>query len=629
MSFLVFRLHPLSRVTVLKAIQILAFSMLFFSFNGIAESNKHVINELLKDFRDDLIKFQAGLSNSAGKKNFSLDLLMFRRGILLLDALGTPDAKIETLKEFPDLDKALKQFVNGEASLKDLASKREFSVTDFKAIEKAILTTKNGKEFSSKGDLGKFAEVFQLETEKRLSPQKSINEILSEMALRKLAKMPKDILLGEGTPLLKRINEQLGIPTLGELAAALKLGKLPLTDQQLLELNALLVPLQVQLTGGLAGGDALEDLYRIFVAKQPAQIRTEAPDFSTFLNQFAATQPKPNPALSERLGDLGRIEPFRIPGNRNGTGISSGPSFLSNTDGRAAAVSFNPAEEVLSGVGLSAQEKACLSQGPKAPQNYEMRLSFKSRPGSISFCSSTPVARKPQEAQEEPTPSSTEGMCLVNFFTAKHCVEPGDLASLSIKGITEPISKAQILVETTGPSVTGGDDSAVIKVEMTCRAAKSLRYVEPASADEARIQLSGAQGSGIAIARNREINVELNGSPFLFARGYIPGHSSSFSGFAVTADSENRGQKVKQGDSGGYQVACINGTPKVIGATSTVLVNAPGQTGGRLGRAASLASLDWLGTVLKTGQNSTPSFAVNSGEKNRGATTDRVVHPSL
>ncbi len=631
-------------VNAQKAIRILTVVALLIGLDVIAEPKTHVVDELLKDFRADLKSFQEGLNDSTSQKNFSLEALVLRKNLLLLRTLGTPETKIETVKEFPALAESLTQLIKEEPSLKDiskkLTEKKPLSVADIFAVEKAILTTQKGKEFALKGGLGNLAELFQLETEKKLNPQKSTKEILSEMAAKKLAKFPQDILVGEATPLLKNISEQLRAfnekkegkdkkaPTLGDLVAALKSGKFTLDPKDLLELNAFLVPQQVQLTGGLSSSDALADLFRVFVENLPPQRRADVPSFSDFLDRLANTQPRPNPALSAGLRNLGQIEPFRMPGNRNSSGAGSGESFLRNPDGRGASVPFNPAEAVFAGVGLSSSEKECLTKGPKAPQNYEMRMSFASRPGSVSFCSSTPVSLDPKKEKEEPTPSTAEGKVLVNFFIAKHCVEPGDLTSLSIKGVDEPVRKAQILVESPGPSVTGGDDSAVIRVEMSREAAKKLRYMEPATSQEAENQLRGGQGAGIALARNREINVEPNGSPFLFARGYVPGSEQKFSGFAVTNDPENKGQKVKQGDSGGYQVACINGTPKVIGATSTVLINSPGEKSGLLGRAASLASLDWLGTVLKTGQSPSQNSLAQVNDPKKGANSTREAHPS-
>jgi hypothetical protein len=161
-----------------------------------------------------------------------------------------------------------------------------------------------------------------------------------------------------------------------------------------------------------------------------------------------------------------------------------------------------------------------------------------------------------------------------------------------------------------------------------------LSYQKPATASEAAFAMEPREGTALLIARNRQVNVEAGGSNTLFARGYLTGGHQKFSGFAVTHDASNRSQVVKTGDSGGFQIGCVNGKPKLFGATSTVLVTGPNQQGGRLGRAASLASLDWLNEVLRS-PGSTPSSSLIANalrDKKNGAgnsSSDKLPHSGI
>ncbi len=619
--------------------------MLLAGMKAWAEPNdRNIVRNLVQDFRKDVELFEKGLAD----QNMSLPSLVLKRSLLLLQSRGNPDAEFKSLKEFKDVESEVLKLINEEPSLKPIAEKlkkgEKLLVKDIAEVEKAIFGTKAGQALIENGTVGKLAEVVRLEVEKRIKPGETSEALLTKMANSKLATLPKGWEVGEESPLLKKINGKLKellkdpkdpkaevpTPTFADLQENLK--KLGLSKDELLELNATLAPLPVLANGGFSAEETLRDLYDVFSSQQPSNQR---PSFDRILDSLAEQLPQPNPQGVGGLRPLSQLPPLAPGGFRSSPGGIENGFFSNNFQGGSPRFQLNPDEEALTGKSLSDKEKACLRSAK--PQNYELTLGMGG--GSAAACSSTPVALDIERAKTNPTPNK-DGMCEVNFFTAKHCVEGprglGAITGLNIQGVNEPIGRAEILVEDTTRSVTGGNDSAVIRVEMSCARAKTLSYQKPATSDQASMEMEPKSGTAMMIARNREVNVEQGGSPFLFARGYLAGGQPSFSGFAVTQDEENKGQVVKQGDSGGFQIGCVNDKPLLFGATSTVLVTEKGQRGGALGRAASLASLDWLNTVLRSGTGTPLEGLVANASRDRlqkrtGVETpvfsDKVTHP--
>lgn len=609
---------------------------------GVEDSplNEHVLSDLAEKFRGGTLKeFEEGLADPKLRENFSVDGILLRRALLLLQSASQPDTEMKSLKELPAIDKALKDFLKQSPELKKLLEKKALTVGDMAQIEKALLVNKTYPERDKL--MRELTALFDVQTEQILDPSLSAAEALKKLALRKIVSLPPEIEIGQRTPLLKEIDTKLRAllkeadpdstrnPTLKDLGRALASGKLKLSPEELTDLNGTLSPIQVQENGGFGTNEVLRQLYRTFASKLPPEEKRGLSSVEDFFGSFAKL-PNDRPAIPLLNGStvpLQRLSPFtpRLGGGGGGL-VSAAP-----TD-RLPSVPFDQMEERLGSRPLSPEETQCLTRS--GLKNYELQLNFASKPGSTSFCSSAPVAPDPEQAKATPkrsTEPGTEGQCEADFFTAKHCVEPGDLQSLAINGVNEPISHAAILVANTAPSVSGGDDVAILRVVMSCAAAATLTYQKLANSNQARQALGN--GAGVMIARNREINVEPGGPNFVFGRGYEPNaNAGEFSGFSLT--NQNGGKKVKRGDSGGPQVACVETSeglqPRIIGATSTILVTDRAASGSNLGRAASLGSLDWaIGAQLdksSPGINQLVDRGFIPRPQKNGA--DRAVHPT-
>ncbi len=598
----------------------------------------NLLDDLAPKFRPNLERFQTGMSDPALVKNYSLEAMLLRRAMLVLQNTAEETSDVKALKDFPEVEKLLRDLIAKEPKLEKLKNKKALTVGELSQVERLLLETKDAPELEL---MGKLAVVVDVETEKTLEPKLTTEQILSKLARRKLAVLPREalVLAGEGTPLTRKINEALKgqfkeknidrLPTFADLSKALKKKKLVLTPAGLLELNASLAPTVVQQDGGISANETLRQLYRGFAKNLNPVDRGGLKTVEDFFNRFEAKIPQRPFDRNEGVAPLKRLMPFAnlgsAPGNggRGGSGGNAG-LLQGNQVDRGSSFPFSNAIDAFSPQALNAEERQCLEN---SVQNAELILSFTSKPGSQTHCSSTAVSENPIESRSNPKHSKQKGLedkCEVDYLTAKHCIEPGDLESLSIRGVNEPISHAQILVANYNPSVTGGDDVAVIRTVMSCESAANVRYIKPATNPEATDAL--INHAAVMIARNRNVNVQSGQPNFLFARGYLPTNQGEFGGFSLTSQG-NAGQRVIQGDSGGPQVACIGNEPKVIGATSTILVTNPGQHGGNLGRAASLGSLDWLGGVLR-GASGTPteSVARSFGQK-KGA--DKIAHPTI
>ena len=214
---MVFTLHYLVLVKVtqqIKRLGLIAGSVILLAgMKAWAEpgtNDRHLVESALQEFRKDVSAFEKGIIDPDLQKNLSVPTLLLKRALLMLKGTKGEEREVKALKEFSDVEKAVRGLIDAEPSLKELSEKLKkgepIRVKDLGAVEKAILTTKTGKALIENGTVAKLTEIVGLEVEKSLDGAKSSEDLLNLMARTKLTALPKEWELGEDSALLKKIN---------------------------------------------------------------------------------------------------------------------------------------------------------------------------------------------------------------------------------------------------------------------------------------------------------------------------------------------------------------------------------------------------------------------------------------
>ena len=171
-------------------------------------NNDHVLKGLAEKFRDTTLeRFAEGINDPKLRENFSVDAVLLRRALLLLQSSGTPDTELKTLKEFPSVENTLRDFMEKSPDLKKLLEKKKFTIGDMAKVEKALLV--NDLFADREKLMGELAVLLDVETEKVLDANLSTEEALKKLALRKLVTLPPEIAVGQRTPFLKELDSKL------------------------------------------------------------------------------------------------------------------------------------------------------------------------------------------------------------------------------------------------------------------------------------------------------------------------------------------------------------------------------------------------------------------------------------
>ena len=324
-----------------------------------------------------------------------------------------------------------------------------------------------------------------------------------------------------------------------------------------------------------------EEIRRNFEKQSEAPGKSPSPDTA---NRFPETRP---------IGQGPKVGSTPKGGSGSGGSRDSGMKG----EGKSAQGVNEPTEKAK----LSAEQIACLEHDRKSVRrSSDFVTTYEGDPGQF-HCGLTFIAKDPEKLKSS---EQKKNRCKRSAITAKHCVNYGKMASLSIEGVSQIFGYA-LQVQSAGEPISGGDDAALLTVEIPCAEVQALpltRVISPEEYDKLRGPIPLLLGrNGI----NESKSSPNNGA--ILAQGIKENVNKDFIGFnSDFADTQlNHGSSTQQGDSGSGVITCAEnskGKPEGIwlGAVSFVY-RFPGFHGG----AASGTTITWLNKILPTNASDT------------------------